>query len=424
MLLLLLRLQWEEDNMTDNIISTDAGSPSTITPDIDSLKNKLSQASLLVDDIVRKNYLRSLSELEIVPLPPEMKNISKIRLFRVTEMVYQKKEYSTYKFSSVFSAVQNLNCGVFIIADSNGEKTDFYMGVRSLDDKHSTKSLRDTLKNALTGHFPGVKTLDYLDEEAEKVFYKRLDDGILAVINVCENEFSIATSTRAGSAPLETVRVFHKIKEARQKSDYVLVIIHGGHEHYQLPSPRMKELYRFLIEVGADAVVNHHQHCYSGYEFFNGKPIVYGLGNFLFDHPKQRKSIWNEGYMAILEFSQSSVKLEQIPYIQCDDEANVRLMNEMEHKRFDDNIEQFNVIISDKNKLEQEMRVFVESRKRSVLGVFTPYMNEYVRAAASRHWLPYCLPKSKVLAMINYISCEAQRDVTLDFLQDYTGINS
>ena len=261
-------------------------------------------------------------------------------------------------------------------------------------------------------------------EEAEKVFYKRLDDGILAVINVCENEFSIATSTRAGSAPLETVRVFHKIKEARQKSDYVLVIIHGGHEHYQLPSPRMKELYRFLIEVGADAVVNHHQHCYSGYEFFNGKPIVYGLGNFLFDHPKQRKSIWNEGYMAILEFSQSSVKLEQIPYIQCDDEANVRLMNEMEHKRFDDNIEQFNVIISDKNKLEQEMRVFVESRKRSVLGVFTPYMNEYVRAAASRHWLPYCLPKSKVLAMINYISCEAQRDVTLDFLQDYTGINS
>ena len=83
MLLLLLRLQWEEDNMTDNIISTDAGSPSTITPDIDSLKNKLSQASLLVDDIVRKNYLRSLSELEIVPLPPEMKNISKIRLFRV-----------------------------------------------------------------------------------------------------------------------------------------------------------------------------------------------------------------------------------------------------------------------------------------------------------------------------------------------------
>ncbi|MBQ1659616.1 MAG: ATP-binding protein [Clostridia bacterium] len=174
--------------MTDNIISTDAGSPSTITPDIDSLKNKLSQASLLVDDIVRKNYLRSLSELEIVPLPPEMKNISKIRLFRVTEMVYQKKEYSTYKFSSVFSAVQNLNCGVFIIADSNGEKTDFYMGVRSLDDKHSTKSLRDTLKNALTGHFPGVKTLDYLDEEAEKVLSDIPFKSIASVSCIAQNK--------------------------------------------------------------------------------------------------------------------------------------------------------------------------------------------------------------------------------------------
>lgn len=68
------------------------------------------------------------------------------------------------------------------------------------------------------------------------------------------------------------------------------------------------------------------------------------------------------------------------------------------------------------------MRAFLANKHRSVLGVFTPYMNEYVRAAASRHWLPYCLPKSKVLSMFNYISCEAQRDVTLGFLEDYTGI--
>jgi len=257
---------------------------------------------------------------------------------------------------------------------------------------------------------------------AEAVLYKKFDDGILAIINVCENEFSIASTKRAGSAPLDTVKVYHRIVEAREQADYVLVIVHGGHEHFQLPSPRMQELYRFFVEVGADAVINHHQHCYSGYEYYKGKPIVYGLGNFLFDHPKQRKSIWNEGYMAIIDFAEASVGLELVPYMQCDEDAKVRIMNESEKKKFHENIDRLNSIIANASKLEHEMNLFIEERKRAVFGVFTPYMNEYVRAAASRHWLPYALPRNKVLAMINYIACESQRDVTLGFFENYTGV--
>lgn len=258
--------------------------------------------------------------------------------------------------------------------------------------------------------------------EAEAVLYKKFDDGVLAVINVCENEFSIASPTRAGSAPLDTIKVYHRIVEARKHSDYVLVIVHGGHEHYQLPSPRMKELYRFFIEVGADAVVNHHQHCYSGYEEYMAKPILYGLGNFLFDHPKKRAGIWNEGFMAVIEFTAKGVSFRPVPYIQCDEKAVVQIMEGKEKARFEQTINGLNSIIIVSNKLEQEMRTFLAKKYRSVLGVFTPYLNEYVRAAASRHWLPYCLPKSKVLSMFNYISCEAQRDVTLGFLEDYSGI--
>ena len=106
-------------------------------------------ASRLVDDLVLKKYLRNLSELEVKPLDDSLKKISDIRIFKITEMVYQNNEYSTYKFASVFNSVQNLNCGVYIIADSDGRKTDFYMGVRSFDSKRTTKSLKDTLRNAL-----------------------------------------------------------------------------------------------------------------------------------------------------------------------------------------------------------------------------------------------------------------------------------
>lgn len=126
--------------------------------------------------------------------------------------------------------------------------------------------------------------------------------------------------------------------------------------------------------------------------------------------------------MVMIDFKSPVIHIVSIPYNQCDEKAEVRLMNNNEKERFIETVRCLNLIIKDSNILEQEMRSFIEKKRRSVLGVFTPYMNEYIRAAASRHWLPYCLPKSKVLSMFNYISCEAQRDVTLGFFEEYSGI--
>ena len=157
-------------------------------PTMSELQTQLAESSKLVDDIVLKKYLHKLTDLEIIPLTDELKQISDIRLFKITEMVYQKDEYSTYKFASVFNSVQNLNCGVFIIADSNGEKTDFYMGVRSLDDKRTTKSLKDTLRNALIGQFPGVKSTDLLDPQAEAFLADIPTKNISSVSCVANNK--------------------------------------------------------------------------------------------------------------------------------------------------------------------------------------------------------------------------------------------
>ena len=157
-------------------------------PKYENLKNQLAEASTLIEDVVLKNYLNKLTELEVYPFDENLKNISDIRLFKINEMVYQKDEYSTYKFASVFNSVQNLNCGIFIIADSNGEKTNFYMGVRSLDNKRTTKSLKDTLKNSLSGQFPGVKTVDLLDPEAEEFLENIKADNISSVSCVAKNK--------------------------------------------------------------------------------------------------------------------------------------------------------------------------------------------------------------------------------------------
>lgn len=166
--------------------------------------------------------------------------------------------------------------------------------------------------------------------EASDILYKEIAGEKLAVINCCEHEFSIATKTSGGANPLNPIQQFYKIKEAREAADYMIVIVHGGNEYYQLPSPRMKETYRFFIDAGADVVVNHHQHCFSGYEVYNGKPIFYGLGNFCFDEDNNYGKIWNEGYMVELNMLPNSPSFNIIPYVQCDDKPSVHLLDQKE----------------------------------------------------------------------------------------------
>ena len=99
------------------------------TVDYRMLQNQFSNALLAVDDIVLKNYLSKLDTLEVLPLDDESKKnaLKDVRMFKVTEMVYEKDEFSAYKFASVFNTLANVNCTVFIIIDSSGQKTDFYM---------------------------------------------------------------------------------------------------------------------------------------------------------------------------------------------------------------------------------------------------------------------------------------------------------
>lgn len=201
-------------------------------PQVSELQNGLYEASALVDDLVLKKYLHHLNTLEIVSLPDELKNIEDIRLFKITEMVYQKDEYSTYKFASVFASLQNLDCGIFVLVDSDGKKTDFYMGVRSLDNQRTTKSLKDTLKNALCGQFPGVKTQDFLDSEAEKILERIPSRNIVSVSCVAQNKDSEIKDNDAFIQGLE------KFALAMQGQKYSLIVLAKSTPEMQLEETR------------------------------------------------------------------------------------------------------------------------------------------------------------------------------------------
>ena len=254
-------------------------------------------------------------------------------------------------------------------------------------------------------------------KEAQQILYKNICGQKIAIINFCENEFSIASENRAGAAPIDTVDNYKQILEARKNADYVLVIIHGGHEHYQLPSPRMKKLYRYYIDLGADAVVNHHQHCYSGYEYYNGKPIVYGLGNFCFDEGIQ-DNFWNYGYMVNIRFYEREISIELIPYKQCNGDTRIALLSDDERQIFDKKIVDLNNLIADNNLLNESFEKMCGGRDRWINSIFNSYHNRYLNAAANRNFIKRPASKREMLTIYNYIICESHRDIVLNILNN------
>ncbi|MDR2421170.1 MAG: CapA family protein [Oscillospiraceae bacterium] len=73
------------------------------------------------------------------------------------------------------------------------------------------------------------------------------------------------------------------ILSARETCDYIIVYMHWGIERDTLPNDVQKRTARALIDLGADIVIGAHPHVIQSFEYYNGKPIAYSLGNFIFN---------------------------------------------------------------------------------------------------------------------------------------------
>lgn len=73
------------------------------------------------------------------------------------------------------------------------------------------------------------------------------------------------------------------IQEQREQGSKVIIVhFHWGEERSYVPNSTQKSLGRYAVDQGADLVVGHHPHVVQGIEEYNGKFIVYSLGNFMF----------------------------------------------------------------------------------------------------------------------------------------------
>lgn len=252
-------------------------------------------------------------------------------------------------------------------------------------------------------------------EKAKKVAYFDIKGNRIAFINCCENEWSTTQGDYPGCNPLNEVALFYQIQEAKTNADYVILIIHGGHETYDYPSPRMKKLYRWFIDLGVDAVIGHHTHCFSGYEIYKEKPIVYSLGNFVFDSAK-RNSSWNVGAAVILSIQGVQTKMKLCPFTQCDNEIGIKLFGSKETDIWLEKEAQKREQIQDDTILEKKFEEFAAKKGNLYRGFLEPNNSSWVLAAKNKGLLPRKIKGDKRLLYWNIIRAEAHRDILLNLL--------
>ena len=131
-------------------------------------------------------------------------------------------------------------------------------------------------------------------EDSRRNYIVERDGERIAIIAVCEHEYSYALDDRMGSRPFDVYDTLTDIRNAKAECDRVIVIYHGGKEHCQYPSPRVYKTAHAMIEQGADLVIGQHSHCICCYEEYKGGHIIYGQGNFHFVNPRFSKGKeWN-----------------------------------------------------------------------------------------------------------------------------------
>lgn len=139
----------------------------------------------------------------------------------------------------------------------------------------------------------------------------------VAVVNVCEHEYSYATENRIGARPFDEFETMEDIRKAKQQNKYVIVVYHGGKEYCRYPSPRLRKACREMARCGADAVLCQHSHIIGCWENFEGCHILYGQGNFHFVG-RREEAFWNEGLIAALDITDAGISIRYIPVVAKD----------------------------------------------------------------------------------------------------------
>ena len=258
-------------------------------------------------------------------------------------------------------------------------------------------------------------------DAASKPYIAQIGDKCIGIYACAENEFSIATTSSAGANPFDPFESFDHVASLKGQCDYVIVLYHGGKEHYRYPSPMLQKTCRKLAEKGADLVICQHSHCVGCMEEYNGATIVYGQGNFLFDHSESE--FWQTG---LLIETDENFHIEYIPIKKMGN--TVRLAVGDDAKNILGGFARRSQQIQVPGFVEENYKAFAESMLPLYLftssgknrSLFYRVINKLTGHKLEKALLNRRYNGQKCLNLQNYIECEAHRELFLCGLKQKT----
>ena len=167
---------------------------------------------------------------------------------------------------------------------------DMGVDVASLANNHALDygkaALLDTFTTLDHAGIPYVGAGETKERAEEAIFVEAggRKVGVLSASRVIPVvEWNITNSQPGLFCTYDSTRLVQRIKEIESQCDYVVVFVHWGIERKAYPEEYQRNLAKQYIDAGADLVVGNHSHVPQGIEYYKGVPIVYCLGNFIFN---------------------------------------------------------------------------------------------------------------------------------------------
>ena len=150
-------------------------------------------------------------------------------------------------------------------------------------------------------------------QSARKGYILEKNNIKIGIYSCAEREFSIATETKIGANPFSFGDTLDDVIDLKKNCDYMIVLYHGGKEHYRYPAPYLQKRCRKMIEKGADIIICQHSHCIGSLEKYQLGQIIYGQGNFIFDYDDNE--FWNTSILVELKIDRKLIKVNCIPIL-------------------------------------------------------------------------------------------------------------
>ena len=278
---------------------------------------------------------------------------------------------------------------------------------------HGEQGLYQTMEQLAKNEIRYVGAGNNLENAAKPLIIEK--KGLKVGIYACaENEFSIAGTNRGGANPFDPFETPDHISDLKSKCNFVVVLHHGGKEHYRYPSPDLRKVCRKMAEKGADLVICQHSHCIGAFEKYKGSVIIYGQGNFLFD--RNDNEFWNTGLLVKVVLS-DKLSLEYIPVqkkgngVELPDSKVGESILELFHER--------SVQISEPGFVEAEFEKFCDENGQYFMSVFAGFgkIVRNIDKLFNGLFTKLLYPWEKISRIRNHVECESQREIVLTYLR-------